>query len=66
MRRPVRRGPPGQERQRVRVLLQVPGQEGPAATLVLWAVAVSVGAVLVSEWLARRMAARISGAAHAI
>ncbi|MEP4199052.1 MAG: molybdate ABC transporter permease subunit [Aliishimia sp.] len=40
-------------------LLQIPGQEGPAAQLVLWAVAVSVGAVLMSEWLARRMAARI-------
>lgn len=42
-------------------LLQIPGQEGPAAQLVLWAIAVSVGAVLVSEWLARRMAARIGG-----
>lgn len=44
-------------------LLQIPGQEGPAAQLVLWAVAVSIGAVLVSEWLARRMATRI-GARH--
>lgn len=44
-------------------LLQIPGQEGPAAQLVLWAVAVSVGAVLLSEVLARRMAARI-GARH--
>ncbi len=46
-------------------LLQIPGQEGPAAQLVLWAVAVSVGAVLVSEWLARRMAAKI-GARHGV
>lgn len=44
-------------------LLQIPGQEGPAAQLVLCAVAVSVGAVLLSEVLARRMAARI-GARH--
>ncbi|THH37268.1 molybdate ABC transporter permease subunit [Aliishimia ponticola] len=42
-------------------LLQIPGQEGPAATLVLWAVAISVGAVLLSEWLARRLARRIGG-----
>lgn len=46
-------------------LLQIPGQEGPAATLVLWAVALSVAAVLVSEWLARRLSARI-GASHAV
>ena len=46
-------------------LLQIPGQEGPAAQLVLWALAVSVGAVLVSEWLARRMASRI-GARHGV
>ncbi len=46
-------------------LLQIPGQEGPAAQLVLWAVAVSVVAVILSEWLARRLAARI-GAAHAV
>ncbi len=46
-------------------LLQIPGQEGPAAQLVLWAVAVSVVAVLLSEWLARRLAARI-GASHAL
>lgn len=46
-------------------LLQIPGQEGTAAQLVLWAVAVSVLAVILSEWLARRLAARI-GAAHAV
>lgn len=40
--------------------LQVPGGEGAALRLVLLASAVAVGAVLVSEWLARRMAARIS------
>lgn len=46
-------------------LLQIPGQEGPAAQLVFWAVAVSVAAVILSEWLARRLAARI-GAVHAV
>ena len=46
-------------------LLQIPGQESAAAHLVLWAVAVSVFAVVLSEWLARRLAARI-GAAHAV
>ncbi len=46
-------------------LLQIPGQETAAAQLVLWAVAVSVLAVILSEWLARRLAARI-GAAHAV
>ena len=47
-------------------LLQIPGQEGPAATLVIWALAISIGAVLLSEWLARRLAARIGGGSHAI
>ncbi|MFK7876219.1 MAG: molybdate ABC transporter permease subunit [Paracoccaceae bacterium] len=46
-------------------LLQIPGQEGPAATLVLWALAISVLAVGISEWLARRLAARI-GATHGV
>lgn len=46
-------------------LLQIPGQEGPAAQLVLWALLISVGAVLVSEWVARRMATRI-GATHGV
>jgi len=46
-------------------LLQIPGQEGPAAQLVLWAIAVSIAAVLISEWLARRLAQRI-GARHGV
>lgn len=41
------------------VLLQIPGQETAAASLVLWALAISVTAVLMSEWLARRLARRI-------
>ena len=40
--------------------LQVPGGEGAAMRLVAAALVLSVGAVLLSEWLARRMAARIS------
>lgn len=39
--------------------LQVPGGEGAALRLVLLASSVAIGAVLLSEWLARRMAARI-------
>ncbi len=46
-------------------LLQIPGQEGPAAALVIWALIISVSAVFVSEWLARRMAKRI-GASHGL
>ncbi|WP_299688166.1 molybdate ABC transporter permease subunit [uncultured Tateyamaria sp.] len=42
-------------------LLQVPGGEGAAATLVLWACVLALGAVALSEWLARRVAARIAG-----
>lgn len=42
-------------------LLQIPGQEGPAATLVLYALAISVLAVLISEWFARGLAARVGG-----
>ena len=44
-------------------LLQVPGGEGAAATLVLWACVLALGAVALSEWLARRVAARIGGRA---
>ncbi|MFD0858917.1 molybdate ABC transporter permease subunit [Roseovarius aquimarinus] len=40
--------------------LQVPGGEGAALRLVAVALALSVGAVLLSEWLARRMAARVA------
>ncbi len=42
-------------------LLQVPGREDAAAQLVLCAALLAIGAVLVSEWLARRIANRISG-----
>jgi len=42
-------------------LLQVPGGEGAAITLVLWACALALGAVVLSEWLARRVARRIAG-----
>ncbi|MBZ8118756.1 molybdate ABC transporter permease subunit [Roseovarius sp. LXJ103] len=38
--------------------LQVPGGEGGAMRLLVLSLVVAVGAVLVSEWLARRMAAR--------
>lgn len=44
-------------------LLQVPGGESAAATLVLWACVLALGAVALSEWLARRVAARIAGRA---
>jgi molybdate transport system permease protein len=42
-------------------LLQVPGGEDAAITLVLWACVLALGAVLISEWLARRVARRIAG-----
>ncbi|KIN60308.1 Molybdate ABC transporter, permease protein [Sulfitobacter noctilucae] len=41
--------------------LQIPGGEGQAITMVLMASAVAIGAVLLSEVLARRVAARIAG-----
>ncbi len=41
--------------------LQIPGGEGRATAMVLMACFVAVGAVLLSEVLARRVAARISG-----
>lgn len=43
-------------------LLQVPGGEDAAIRLVLWACVLAIGAVIVSEWLARRVASRIAGA----
>lgn len=43
-------------------LLQVPGGEEAAIRLVLWACVLAIGAVIVSEWLARRVASRIAGA----
>ncbi|WP_420013539.1 molybdate ABC transporter permease subunit [Tateyamaria sp.] len=42
-------------------LLQVPGGEDTAIRLVLWACVLALGAVVLSEWLARRVAARIAG-----
>jgi molybdate transport system permease protein len=42
-------------------LLQVPGGEDAAIRLVLWACVLAIGAVVLSEWLARRVAARIAG-----
>jgi molybdate transport system permease protein len=42
-------------------LLQVPGGEDAAIQLVLWACVLALGAVVLSEWLARRVAARIAG-----
>ncbi|WP_299369321.1 molybdate ABC transporter permease subunit [uncultured Tateyamaria sp.] len=43
-------------------LLQVPGGERAAVVLVFWACALALGAVVVSEWLARRVARRIASA----
>ncbi|WP_299209078.1 molybdate ABC transporter permease subunit [uncultured Tateyamaria sp.] len=42
-------------------LLQVPGGEDAAIRLVLWACIIAMGAVALSEWLARRVARRIAG-----
>lgn len=42
-------------------LLQVPGGEEAAIRLVIWACVLALGAVVLSEWLARRVAARIAG-----
>lgn len=39
--------------------LQVPGQEGAVVSLVVVSVLLAMGALVVSEWLARRMAARL-------
>jgi len=41
-------------------LLQVPGAEGDVVALVVVAVVLALGAVILSEWLARRMAARLA------
>lgn len=43
-------------------LLQVPGGEDAAIRLVIWACVLALSAVVISEWLARRVAARIAGA----
>ncbi len=42
--------------------LQIPGGEGAAARLVIFAVVLSMGALLVSEWIAARAARRVAGA----
>jgi len=42
-------------------LLQVPGGEDMAIKLVLWACVLALGAVVLSEWLARRVARGIAG-----
>ena len=42
--------------------LQIPGGEGKAAAMALLSCAVALSAVFLSEWLARRVALRISGA----
>jgi molybdate transport system permease protein len=42
--------------------LQVPGGESSAGKLVIIAIVVAMGALLLSEWLARRMARRVAGA----
>lgn len=41
-------------------LLQVPGQEGAVVTLVVVSVVLAMGALILSEWLAARMATRIA------
>ncbi|MGL5009789.1 MAG: molybdate ABC transporter permease subunit [Paracoccaceae bacterium] len=41
--------------------LQVPGGEGPAFRLVVISVVVAMGALLASEWVSRRVAARVQG-----
>lgn len=42
-------------------LLQVPGQEPEVLRLVVVSVVLAMGALLVSEWLSRRMAKRVAG-----
>ncbi|MEL6572153.1 MAG: molybdate ABC transporter permease subunit [Pseudomonadota bacterium] len=41
-------------------LLQVPGQEGDVVALVVVSIVLAMGALLLSEWLARRMAQRVA------
>lgn len=41
--------------------LQVPGEESAAVRLVVLALIVALGAVVISEWLARRVARKIAG-----
>ncbi|MEY8838377.1 molybdate ABC transporter permease subunit [Cribrihabitans sp. XS_ASV171] len=56
---------PGQTRtipSAIYAFLQVPGGEGSAMKLVLISVAIAMGALLLSEWIGRRVAARVGGA----
>lgn len=46
----------------IHAALQIPGGEGPAARLVLVSITLAMGALLLSELLARRVARRVSGA----
>lgn len=41
--------------------LQVPGQSGPVVTLVLISVGIAISALLLSEWLSKRLADRVRG-----
>jgi molybdate transport system permease protein len=55
---------PGQTRtipSAIYAFLQVPGGEGPALGLVLVSVAVAMGALFLSEFVGRRVAARVGG-----
>jgi molybdate transport system permease protein len=56
---------PGQTRtipSAIYAFLQAPGGEGPAMRLVVVSVIVAMGALLLSEWIGRRVAARVGGA----
>ncbi|RJL01858.1 molybdate ABC transporter permease subunit [Paracoccus aestuarii] len=46
----------------IHALLQVPGGEGAAGRLVVIAIAIAMAALLLSEYLARRVGRRVSGA----
>ncbi|MEM6467256.1 MAG: molybdate ABC transporter permease subunit [Pseudomonadota bacterium] len=45
----------------VYAFLQVPGGESAAGRLVIVAIVIAMGALILSEWLARRMAKRVGG-----
>lgn len=45
----------------IHAFLQVPGGEGPALRLAIIAIVVALGALLISEWVARRVADRVRG-----
>ena len=56
---------PGQTRtipSAIYAFLQVPGGEGAAMRLVVVSVVVAMGALLLSEWVGRRVASRVGGA----